>query len=155
MPGAGLFPAGFGPFGGGTVSVEPGKGRVFLDAQGLQRSCRSINVETGDYEVSDENGRLLGATTAQQMVTLAIRTTRGSAADQSLGQGVLDIRQFTDNWDARTIEDVKRALQSAESQGVLSVVSVETERQGTGGFAGIRVVWRDAETGNLEEQTFG
>jgi len=156
MPGAGLYSAGMHPFGYSSEIAAPGYGKVFLDEFGAQHTCRRINIETGDYEVNDDNdGRLYGQTSAEQMVTLAIRTTRGKAALQSLGQGVMQIRTFGTNWVERVQEDIRVALTPAIDQGILELVSVEAARQGTGGFAAIRILWRDTETGQLEEQTFG
>lgn len=104
--GAGFAPAGFSPAGWGTpATATPPGGIVFRDpATGQSLSCRRIDPTTGQY-VLDASGRVLGMTTAQQLMYLAMKTVKGSSAYAVLGQTISTIQDITSGI-TRVITDI-------------------------------------------------
>lgn len=145
--GAGLCPAGITPAGYGYQPLgETAKPQAFRMPDGSTGEAAKINAKTGDFEL-DERGQKLGMTGPQQMVLLALKTMRGSAATD------IGIEPFPDRISEQTKRIVEaritNALADLRTRGIIELKSIEIVEPKEGALA-ITVVWRDVSSGTTE-----
>jgi hypothetical protein len=152
MAGFGLQGAGVTTAGYGTVPDSTADdGRIFRDsATGARLSGRQVNPDTGDYEV-DENGRILGMTTARQLVLFAIKTVRDSSAVKGMGNQLALIDRISSNFEQRILTILTDALKRPIALGMITVLGFSDFKKGPdfglrrGAVYG-RLRWRDNTT---------
>jgi hypothetical protein len=151
MAGVGSQGIGGSPYGVGTPAVQTDLGGKLLkrDAMSTQTGSRYIDPVTGDYIVSD-TGRIEGMDDVKQLVVLRVKTTRGSAGYQSLGQELLKIDRITSNIQRRVESTLTAALQDLIDAEMIVIIdiSVEVARPGT---VRARLRWRNLLT-NLDDE---
>lgn len=149
MSGAGFQGAGTTSAGFGAPSRGAEEGGVILrdEATGASLTGRRLDPRTGDYVV-DENGRLLGMPTVQQLVQLAVMNS--AAALQQ-------IDRLNDGFERAATAVLTTACGPIVQQGLIAVIGVRNVRLGVrGGLAQGQAVyqflWRDLTT-NTEQGT--
>lgn len=144
------------PYGVGTPAVLPtSSGRVLtVLGTGEQSGARLIDPITRDY-VIDANGRCVGMDAVQQLVYLAVATSKGTSAMRSLGQELKQIKRITSNFEKRVDETLRAAVQHIVDRGLIEYVgtSVRIVEKPGGKLASIHLRWRDVSTGK-EDTTF-
>lgn len=155
MTGIGGSALGTSSYGLGTPDVAPGGGgKIFRDpATGLTVGSRRIDPETKDYSI-DDYGRILGMNNTQQLVLLAVSTSKGSSAMRSLGQELRKIDRITSNFKTRVESTLRSCLQFLVDRGVVEFVGIEVELLGQG-VARVHMSWRDLTTNNVETVVIG
>ena len=141
--GFGNQPFGSSPYGIGTPAVYPGLGGAILrDAKtGASLGSRRIDPRTRDYVV-DSNGRILGMSKTQQLVYLAVSTTKGSAAMRSLGHELAKIDRISGNFFRRLSTTLHAAVQDLVNSGLIVVLGVRAQLVRPG-VVYVALKWRD------------
>lgn len=128
--GLGVSPLGSGPYGVGTPATAPTPGgAVNRGPFGLQYGSPLISEDPatrGQY-VYDEFGRRVGQPDGEHMVTLAMRTKRGSCCVQSLGQRFDEVRKITDSFENEQKAYTQEAFAGLVSRKVVEIVSVKAD----------------------------
>lgn len=138
-----------GGIGDNDVAPIPSPNLLKDPSSSAKLNCRRIDPVTKDY-VFGTTGKLLGMTSNQQKVQLALTTIVNSSVVNGLGQDFSLIQKITGNFQQDVSERVTRALSNLINTGQIDLISVTTIRvTSTGEFARIR--WRDRST--LEEHT--
>lgn len=144
------------PYGVGTPAVLQDTGGKVLSNPyyGNREGSRKIDPRTRDYVLDSTTGRILGMTNPQQLVYLAVSTTRGSSAVQALGHELGKIDRISANFTRRVDGALRAAVQHIVDRGLIEVVAIEVQVLRPGqGFARLR--WRDTATGHEEETLVG
>ena len=129
------------------VAAAPTAGSIFRNvdnaSSAAQLDGRKIDPVTRQYDF-DANGRVVGQTTAQQLVLLALSTTLGSSSMQTLGHTLQSIDVIGPDIQRQVSGILTAALQpyvTAKQIAILSI-SVVARTAGTSGvIASVR--WRD------------
>ena len=139
--GGGLSPAGLGD----PAEGDEDNGKLFRDQySGEGLSGRLIDQRTGRYTF-DSYGRILGMSTGQQKVLLAVKTDLGSSAVAELGNRLRSIQKIGVGFE-RELQDVySQALARPINAGEVELISVTPQRVGTSG-AFVLVRFRDLTT---------
>lgn len=139
LQGAGTTSAGFGS---PTRGAEEG-GVILRDVKtGASFTGRQIDPRSGDY-VLDENGRLLGMSTVQQLVQLAV---------MNAAPALQEIERLDDGFERAASAILTTACAPIVQQGIIAVIGVRGTRLGVrGGLkqgqALYSFLWRDLTTG--------
>lgn len=146
--GAGACPAGSSPAGFGVPgSIASAYPRALITGDARVGSAAALNPKTGDYEI-DATGQRVGSDAVPQMVYLALRTIKGSAATLDLGIGEFP-KMRDDDVATKLRALVDDALAALVSAGRVSVVDVTVGTNGPSG-ATITVKWRDLSSGQVQ-----
>jgi len=158
MPGFGSAPFGAAPYGIGTPDVEYTPGGKALAIPGPNPSARQprelarfIDPVTKRFVV-DSYGHHSGMDAVQQQVYLAIRTVRGRAIPETLGNTVSLIKDIGDGFEEQVRSDLLDALQGLISARRIRVVTIDVDRfpdMATRAF--IRVRWVNLSNGREYE----
>ncbi len=153
MIGTGFSSSGFTPGGFGEPTAPPERSQQEWVIQGtnISGTGRYINPETRDYEF-DSNGLFRGDTSAQQMVFLALATTRASAADLNMGQNLFKLRTIGGNYIQFITNLINEALAELVNNGVIIVNNIEVKRNNTNRLTTF-ITWTDASTQEQHIQT--
>ncbi len=146
MSGYGSQPYGSSPFGIGEAphAVVPGGAVLRVPSTGASSGSRAVDPKTRDY-ILDANGRALGMNDVQQLVELAVQTTKNSSAMNSLGQRLGDITVIGDNIERQVRTLLEEALVHLTSTNIIAIVSVTVSRLHPGAIRG-ELRWRDLTT---------
>ncbi len=142
------------PFGFGspaTTDVNVGRALAMTDGIRTQGDARYIDPKTRDYAVDSDTGRILGMTSAQQRVYLALVTVKGSAADPTLGTDVRQVQTLAVNSIARIENATRAALAQLVNERAIRVVSIDVSVSGT--VASIVVRWTDLSNAQTQVTT--
>lgn len=155
MSGFGSTACGSSPYGLATPVTAPQfEGSILRDEfSGETRGSRRIDSYTKDY-VLDANGRILGMNDTQQLVLLAVSTTKGSAAMRDLGQALSRIERITSNTESLIRSELHSALQSLIDAGRIEFQGIDVDFVRPG-VVHVHVLWRDVSTGVLQATAVG
>lgn len=152
MSGFGTQSYGTSPYGVGTPAVATPLGGSVLRNPYTSKATGSRYIDPGgkDY-VLDANGRILGMDDVQQLVLMAVSTTKGSSAMRTLGHELQQIDRITPNFARRADRTLRAAVQHLVDRKMISVVGTSVT-VGRPGFGQVSITWRDLST-NTENET--
>lgn len=166
MPlGAGRCPAGTSAAGYGVPDAGTSPTNALFPDQrtGLPQTGRLINPSTGDY-VFTADGRTQGTSTAAQLVYLAIKTARGSAAmsPSSLAPLGLDLSKASEqgpDFERQISAAFSAALAPIVKMGIITIIGLTWQPVDNQDAAAPLLKWKDRTTGgqfftNTSGQTF-
>lgn len=152
MLGIGSTPLGSSPVGGGMPATLPAPtGQVFQDPT-TGASLDGRLIINGRY-VFSANGRAQGMTAAQQYVTLAFTTRRGSTGDPTIGERISAIRDILPNFSQQALAFAAEALDAGIKAKLVSLRGVDVFDQPNPNAKYIRIRWTDLTTG-IDQATF-
>lgn len=159
MPlGAGSAPAGSSSAGYGVPDSATVPNNALLPDKltGLPQTGRFIDPKTGSYAFTTD-GRLYGASTAQQLVQLAMSQVRGSSCVPTDGQAFASITEKTSDYRNRVAAAASAALAKAVGQKIVRIVGIDVfDLAPQSPDAGIgQVRWQDLTTGTFDKTTIG
>lgn len=144
--GFGSSPFGSSPYGIGTPAVADGPtGSVFATDTGTQTGSRRIDPATKDYAF-EASGRISGMADTHQLVTLALSTVRGSAAQRELGHTLSSVKVVTAGMPNNVRAIVNDALSQLIADKRITLNDVQTFEVRPATHV-IRVFWTDLSTG--------
>ena len=123
----GFGASGFGNsiFGFGTpASTNSSTAKIFIKSDGTRGNCAKLDPYTGDY-VLDSAGNPVGDDSVNQMVYLALRTTKNSSALLNFGIDISKIKTITDNVQLKFQLAVKNAVKHLTDRQLISILSVD------------------------------
>jgi hypothetical protein len=140
------------PYGSGTPAVAQDGGGLALKnfTSGEQDGSRRIDPLTKDYVLDATTGRIKGMNDTQQLVYMAVATTKGTSAMQSLGQELMLIQRITSNFARRVDSTLRAAVQHIVDRKLIEVVGTQVDVVRPG-VARVLLQWRDLASGNEEE----
>lgn len=151
MSGAGEQAAGTSPAGFGTPdTADAAQGSIFRDpTTGKQLSARRINATTGRYEF-DSYGRIVGDTTARQLIKIAFATAQRTSVIPSLGHDLRNVKDITSNFSQQVAGEVQNAIQQLLDQRLVDLRAVSTQVDDAGRVK-VLVQFVDLTTGEEQE----
>ena len=146
--GFGLSPFGSSVYGfGQAASVDSTTAKLFLKPDGTRGNAAKIDPYTKDY-VLDDNGNIVGDNSVNQMVYLALRTTKNSSVLLGFGIDISKIKTVTDNVNVKFQLAVNEALKHMTDKKLISNVTVKVNKIGQlPGALEVIVNWRDNTNG--------
>jgi hypothetical protein len=155
--GAGFAPAGFSPAGYGVPSQATAPNNALLPSTvtSLPQTGRYIDPVAKSYTFTAD-GRLQGAPTVQQLVTLAFETTQGSSAIQALGSTFRNVKEQGSNFVQQLTaiaNNTLAALIKAKLVALVNVVVLQPPSNPDGVI--VRVFYKDLTTGTVSPYDIG
>ena len=155
MSGLGSASFGASPYGVGTPAVTYTTGGKALPITGYASATkraplgRWINPVSKTFEV-DDYGQIIGMDAVQQQVYLALRTAKGSAIPEQLGNELLTIEDVNDEFPARFEAAIRSALSRLIALRLVDPLSIDISQFAQDGQF-VRIRWRNLAT--LSEYT--
>ncbi len=144
--------AGFGlsHFGYGTpAAINSSTKALFKKLDGTYGNCGLIDPLTGD-DVLDDSGNPIGDNSINQMVYLALRTTRNSSVLLNFGIDIKNIKTITDNIKLKFQLAVNDAVKHLTDRKLITITLVEvTEIMNKPGAIQVLVNWKDNSNGEI------
>lgn len=144
--GAGVSPFGTTFAGTGSPAQQNIKRLIWKDIYGNQQNARLIDPITRDYSF-DEYGYSMGMTDIQQLVYLALVTTKNSSIISNMGVDYYNSQVIKSNYITQITEDVNQALKTLINERKVILNSVNVAKNGPNQLM-VVVKWTDA-TRNL------
>jgi hypothetical protein len=125
--------------GANAVSDAPGTDTLLTDSR-QQGTCRKLNPNTKSYDF-DISGNMLGMTTAQQLVELALTDSRNF---------LIKSKVITSNLAVETEASIRTALSDLTDGGIITINQIKTTIIGTRLL--VNILWTDNVT-NTDQLT--
>lgn len=158
MPlGTGVSPAGAAAAGYGVPDAASVPNNAILPAAitGFPQTGRYLNPQTGDYQFTSD-GRLMGMDTVPQLVTIALKTIRGSSAIPTLGQTFSQIQEKGPSFLAQMTAACNMALADLVKRNMVQIKRVFTQEYPSNPDAGVVwLKWTDLTTDLEHSNTVG
>lgn len=148
--GYGLSGFGNSIFGYGTPGVsDSSAAKMFIKSDGTKGNVAKIDFSTGDY-VLDAGGNPVGDNSVNQMVYLALKTTKNSSSLRNFGIDLLSIKTVTENIKLKFNLAVSSALKHMTDRKLISIISVDVNQIiNKPGAITVNVKWRDETSGDI------
>ena len=142
----GSSPLGFGTPATTTTVVAP----LLIQADGTQGDCAALNTQTGDF-ILDANGNKVGWSSLNQMVYMALFTTKGSSAVADMGV-LWPTGTIRGDLIAKNRQAVAAALKPLTDAKLITLLGVQTTRLGP---TSVRrtVFWQPVNSSGPVQQT--
>ena len=151
--GFGLSPFGTSIFGyGTTTSLNSSTAKLFLKSDGSRGNVAKIDAVTGDF-VLDEFGNKVGDDSVNQMMYLALRTSKNSSALLNFGIDLSSIKTITDGVNLKITLFINDAVKHLTDKNLVSIENVIIERTKDTGLA-INVKWKNLTSNELNTFKF-
>lgn len=148
--GLGLCAFGTSVYGFGTPGVSNSTtAKLFIKPDGTRGNVAMIDPQTGDY-VLDVNGIPVGDNSINQMMFLALRTTRNSSALLNFGIDISKIKTITPNIQLKFQLAVNDAVAHLIARNLVTITSVSvTNLLNKPTSIQVMVNWKDNSNGEV------
>lgn len=127
MSDVGFGLSGFGNsiFGFGTPgSTNSSTAKIFIKSNGTRGNAAKIDPQTGDF-ILDDAGNVVGDDSINQMVYMALRTTKNTSVLLNFGIDISKIRTITDNVKMKFQLAVNDAVKHLTDKRLITILSVD------------------------------
>jgi len=148
--GFGLCGFGTSVYGFGTPgTANSTTAKLFIKEDGTRGNTIKIDPNSGDY-VLDDNGIPMGDNSINQMVYLALKTTKNSSALLNFGIDIASIKTVGDNVKLKFTLAVNDAVKHLTDRRLISIVSVDVvQLMNKPGAIQVTVKWKDLTNGEV------